>query len=180
MAPDRIRLSELTKPTQFDLAPDNEARVAIADRLEITAIKKLRFSGALTPEGDSDWRLEAMLGATVIQPCVSTLDPVTTRLDEKIVRRYLSDPPQLPEGDEIEMPEDETIEPLPDTLDLDAVMEEALALSLPIWPRAAGVDPVDMRVSAPGVVPLSDDDAKPFSSLNSIRDRLGDKSTGNG
>jgi hypothetical protein len=44
-------------------------------------VRKLRFIGTLEPEGAQDWRLTADLGATVVQPCVVTLAPVTTRLE---------------------------------------------------------------------------------------------------
>ena len=174
MASEQLRPAELTKATDFELTPDSEARRALADQLGISALKKLRFSGTLSPEGDGDWRLEAHLGATVTQPCVVTLAPVTTRIDEAVTRRFLAKTPPLPEGDEIQMPEDDTIEPLPQTIDLRQVMEEALALALPAWPRAEGVEPVELNVAAPGIEPLSDDAAKPFSSLKSLKDRMGD------
>ncbi len=173
MPSEQLRPAELTKVTDFDLAPDSQARRALADRLEISALKKLRFSGTLSPEGNGDWQLEANLGATVTQPCVVTLAPVTTRIDEAVTRRYLAELPAVPDGDEIEMPEDETVEQLPQTIDLLQVMEEALALALPAWPRAEGVEPVDLNVAPPGVEPLSDEDTKPFSSLKSLRDRMG-------
>jgi len=173
MAAEQLHLAELTRATKFDLAPDGHARRRIADRLGISALKKLRFSGTLSPESSDDWRLEAKLGATVTQPCVVTLAPVITRIEEDVTRRYLADMPPLPEGDEIEMPADETIEPLPLAVDLLQVMEEALALALPAWPRAEGVDPIDLDVAAPGAEPLSDDVTKPFSSLKSLMDRPG-------
>jgi hypothetical protein len=53
------------------------------------------------------------LGATVVQPCVATLAPVTTRIETGVTRRYLADW-QEPEGEEAEMPEDDTTEALPD------------------------------------------------------------------
>ena len=51
-------------------------------------------------------------------------------------------------------------------------MEEALVLALPDWPRAEGVEPVDLTVTEPGVTPMTDDDAKPFAGLKSLRDRM--------
>ncbi len=96
-----------------------------------------------------DWRLEAKLGATVVQPCVVTAEPVTTRIDDPVTRRYLAQMPE-PQGDEVEMPEDDSAEPLPDVLDLSAVMAEALALALPLYLTSArcGIDPD--RVRRPG------------------------------
>ena len=124
-------------------------------------------AGRLWPEGD-DWRLEAELGATVVQPCVVTLAPVTTRIDRPVTRRYLAHMP-APGPGETEMPEDETAEPLPGAVDLDAVMIEALALALPDYPRAAGAELGEAVYTEPGKTPLTDEAARPFAGL---RDKL--------
>lgn len=168
----KLRLSDLKKKTPIRLAPDAEARKAIADRLGILAVKKLTFEGQLAPMGKQDWTLSAKLGATVVQPCVVTLDPVTTRLDETVERKFLADLPELPDASEVEMPEDDSVEPLPETLELSDVMEEALALALPDWPRAPGVEPVDIAVTEPGQTPLSNDDVKPFAALKTLQEKL--------
>jgi len=174
MSPMQLRLADVTRTTEFELRPDNAERKAIADRLGVSALKKLRFAGFVLPDGESDWRLEATLGATVTQPCVVTLAPVNTRIDETIVRRFVPMPSEVPDGEEFEMPEDETVEPLSETVNLSQVMEEALALALPEWPRAKGVEPIDISVAAPGIKPMTDDDVKPFSSLKSLKDKLSD------
>ena len=71
------------------------------------------------------------------------------------------------------MPEDDTLEDLPSEIDLDELLSEALSLALPEWPRAKGVDPVDMAVTEPGKTPMSDEDTKPFAALKSLKDGLG-------
>ncbi len=180
MAETRLRLADLARTTDFDLRPDSNARAALTETLGLLALKKLRFAGSLSPDGDRDWRLNGTLGATVTQPCVVTFEPVTTRIDEPVIRRYLAATAPLPEGEEIEMPDDDTVEPMPDAVDLLQVMEEALALALPAWPRAEGVDPVELRVAAPGTEPMSNEDAKPFSSLKSLKDRLSDGGSDSG
>lgn len=170
--PTRFATREITRAVQFELAPGAEARSRLAEELGISAIRKLSFRGRIAPHGSRDLSLEADLGATVVQPCVVTLEPVTTRIDEAVTRRYLADMPDLPGGDEIEMPEDDTAEPLPREIDVEQVMAEALALALPPWPRAEGVDAVDLAVTEPGKSPMTDDDAKPFAALKSLRGKL--------
>jgi uncharacterized metal-binding protein YceD (DUF177 family) len=154
------------------LTPDAPARAAIAGDLGLIALKKLRFDVTLTPLGKTDWQLDATLGATVVQPCVATLVPVTTRLDGPVVRRYLAEMSE-PSADEVEVPEDDSTEPLPKILDLAAVMIEALALALPDYPRAPDAPAqTTVLVAPPGAVPLTDDAAKPLAGLAALRDKL--------
>jgi uncharacterized metal-binding protein YceD (DUF177 family) len=159
----------------FDLAPDAAARKMIAEELALSDLRKLRLRGRVMREGD-DWVLDADLGATVVQPCVVTLDPVTTRIDEAVTRRFSPEverPEDLP-GDEREMPEDDTLEPLGREIDLARVLIEALSLAVPPWPRRDDADPVHATTAAEGVVPLTDEDTKPFAGLAALRDKLKD------
>ncbi len=166
-----LTTSKVTATETFELRPDEAQRAEIAGRLELLALRKLSFAGAVKPSGARDLTLDAKLGATVVQPCVVTGDPVTTRIDVPVLRAYLAEMDE-PSAEEAEMPEDDTAEPLPTEIDLTAVMEEALVLALPDWPRANGVDPVDLTVTEPGVAPMTDDDAKPFAGLKALRDKL--------
>ncbi len=174
--PKHLRVADLStqKPTPFGLDPDAQARAAIAEALGIVEIRKLRFAGKVAPLGDHDWRLDGQLGATVVQNCVVTLDPVTTRLDEQVARTYVADFIE-PEGAEVEMPEDDSVEPIPDAIDLMAVMTEALSLALPAFPRSGEVELGEAIFSASGVTPMSDEEAKPFAGLGALRDQLAKK-----
>jgi uncharacterized metal-binding protein YceD (DUF177 family) len=155
----------------FEIIPDAAARAGLAKELGLQALRKLRFTGRLIPEGRRDWRLEAALGATVVQDCVVTAEPVTTRIDEPVLRRYLEEMPE-PDADEVEIPEDDSAEPLPVTLALGAVMAEALALALPIYPRAPGAEFGQARFAAPGTAPLTDNEVRPLAGLAALRDKL--------
>ncbi|SLN18446.1 hypothetical protein ROG8370_00585 [Roseovarius gaetbuli] len=171
-----LRVSELSikRPVAFDLAPSKTEMAAIADELSLSGLRKLRFRGTLMAEGRTDWVLHGDLGATVVQPCVITLDPVTSRIDVKITRRFSSEPqePEVDPGDEVEMPEDDTIEPLGSEIDLNRVMIEALALSLPDYPRADGAELGQITVAEDGIKPLEDEDTKPFAGLAALRDKM--------
>jgi len=175
-----LRLAGETAQRSFSIEPTTAERAELADAMGITAIRKLRFDGHVSPEGARDWTLQGTLGATVVQPCVVTLEPVTTRIDTSVLRRYLRDMPDLSEASEAEMPEDDTIEPLPETVDLSAVMAEALALALPDFPRAEDVEPVEIRVTEEGKTAMTDEDAKPFAGLADLRDSLKNKDDGKG
>jgi uncharacterized metal-binding protein YceD (DUF177 family) len=169
----QLRLADLSSrtPTTFDLTPDANARKALAATLDIVAIKKARLSGTLSPQGKSDWTLSATLGATIVQDCAITLAPVTTRIDEDVNRHFVADyTPEM--GNELEMPEDDTIEPLPEVIDLNALLTEALSLALPAFPRAEGATLGEAVFTAPGAAPMTNEDAKPFAGLGALRDQL--------
>ncbi|MGC9420110.1 MAG: YceD family protein, partial [Rhodovulum sp.] len=151
------------------LVPDGAARDAIAARLGLIALKKLRFEGEFAPEGRCDWRLTGRLGATVVQPCVVTLAPVTTRIDIDVLRSYREEMPPPPAGHEVEMPEDDTEEPLPEVLNLMDVIEEALALALPLYPRAEGAEIAEAIYGPPGAAPMCDEDTRPFAVLARLK-----------
>jgi uncharacterized metal-binding protein YceD (DUF177 family) len=161
-----VRLSDpgQRQATRFDLVPETAERAAIAESLAIRGVKKLRFEGWLRPEGRQDWHLQGQLGATVVQESVVSLEPVTTRIDEPVERRYLAHFVE-PEPGESEMPEDDTVEELPQSLDLVEVVLEALALALPPYPRAEGEEMGEIVVTAPGAEPLTEEKAKPFAAL---------------
>jgi uncharacterized metal-binding protein YceD (DUF177 family) len=150
----------------FDIAPDPREAEAVAALLGAEVVRKLRLAGTLRPISDG-WLLEARLGATVVQPCVVTLAPVTTRVDTEVRRRFV--PTATPREIEIEIDslDDDELEPLGDTIDLGLVAIEALSLALPEYPRAEGA------VLPPAPEAEEEPRAKPFADLASLRDKLG-------
>lgn len=160
------------KPTRFDLAPDAEARAAIARDIGLLDLPRLRLKGEIRPAGARDFVLDAMLDAVVEQPCGVTLAPVRSKLDEAVLRRYVADW-TAPSGEEIEMPEDDSEEPMPEVIDLLAVATEALVLALPLYPRAPGAELGEVAAAPEGAAPISDADLKPFAGLAALKDKLG-------
>ncbi|MDD9738477.1 DUF177 domain-containing protein [Marinovum sp. SP66] len=162
------------RPHRFALAPTEPERRALAADFDLSALRKLRFEGEIRSAGKRDFVLTGRLGATVVQPCVQTLEPVTTRIEADVERRYVSDWQEtVREGAETEMPEDDTAEPLASHIDPHAVMLEALALHIPDYPRAETAPPLgEMVVTEPGKTPLRDKDTKPFAALAALKGKL--------
>lgn len=169
-----FRVAELSgrKPIRFSIAPDADQRARLAALLGLIDLRDVTFKGELRPVGRQDVELTGTLGATAVQPCVVTNAPVTTRIEEPVLRRYVAGL-KAPEGDEIEMPEDDSVEPLPAVIDAGAVMTEALALALPLYPRAEGAELGEAVFAAPGTEALRDGDLKPFAGLAALKDKLG-------
>lgn len=169
-----LRVADLSprrdRPFEIHLTP--EESIALQDRLGLLGLRKLRFSGQISAMSGRGWRLTADLGATAIQPCVVTLDPVTTRIDTDVERKFVpsQDLPDI--TSETEMPEDDTLEELPDQIDLLTILAESLALALPDYPRAPSAALEQTAFAAEGITPMTDEDTKPFAGLQALRDEL--------
>jgi len=169
----RLGLRAPRRARDIDMRLGPEEAAAVAGRLGIIGLRKARLHGTLRPVGRDDWDLDVDLGATVTQACVVTLDPVTTRIEEPVIRRYRLAAEGPPAEGEIEMPEDDTVEPVPETLELAAVFEEALALALPPYPRTETAPVDEAPFGPPGVAPLRDADMKPLAGLANLKRKLG-------
>jgi len=169
---------------RFSYAPDRETCAEIAADLDLMDLRKARLEGTISPVGSDDWLLEARLGATVQQACVVTLAPVTTRIEEAVTRRFVHEMPDIPQDEEeVEMPEDDTLEPLGQEISLQAVLRESLSLALPPYPRAEGAELGEAVFAEDGTTPMRDEDAKPFAGLAALKGKLAgpdDEGDGNG
>ncbi len=169
-----LRVADLPQnsPTSFDMRPGAAAMAALAAELGLTGLRKLRFSGELRASGKRDWTLKAKLGATVVQDCVVTLEPVTTRIDVPVERLFSADLSTPDDEEETEVPEDDSVEPLGSHIDPFEVMTEALALAVPDYPRKPDADLGEAVFTEPGQKAMTQEDTKPFAGLANLRDQL--------
>ena len=111
-------------------------------------------------------RLTALLGA------VERLHPgedSPEELDVRVERLYVAGGAPVPGADEMEMPDDDRQEPLPEAIDLSSILAEALTLNLPQYPRADDARLGEAVYAEPGVSPLRDEDTRPFAALAGLR-----------
>lgn len=169
-----LRVSDLSQnsATAFEITPDAGAMRAIADELDLSGLRKLRFVGEVRAHGAADWELTGMLGATVTQPCAVTLVPVTTRIDTPVRRVYLRDFDDDTDDPEVEMPEDDAIEPLGAWIEPEVVMIEALSLATPDYPRAPDAALGETVLTEPGKTALTDEALRPFAGLAGLKAQL--------
>lgn len=173
-SPSALRVGDLNQNTKtaFALRPDADHLSAIAVELDLTALRKLSFEGHVAAAGAQDWQLIGRLGATVVQPCVVTLEPVTTRIDADVTRLFMASP-DLPDDEvEAEMPDDDRVEALGQWIDPAQVMIEALALEVPDYPRKDDAHLGQMVYTKPGEAAMTDEDARPFAGLAALKDQL--------
>ena len=171
--PTRFRTGGLSprKPTRFDYTPDADGREALAQALGLVTLRRLHMKGEITPIGRDELVLTARLQADCDQSCVVTLAPVPARVNEAVRRRYVAGL-AMPVGDEVEMPADDETEPLPEVIDLADVAAEALALALPLYPRAKGAELGAVVHAASGIAPITDADMRPFAGLAALAGKL--------
>ena len=170
-----IRVADLaaSKVKAFEITPETAELETIKTTLDLLGLRKVRMTGEISPLGKRDWKLTAQLGATVVQPCVATLDPVTTRIETDVVRQFLSDF-EAPDTPEAEMPDDDTSEALGSFIDPGLVLIEALSLALPLYPRLDGVDDTPYVQTKPSQTPMQDEDARPFAALTALKEQMED------
>lgn len=156
----------------FDIVPEAPEAAAVARLLGARSVRKMRLAGALNRLPRGGWQLDATLGATVVQTCVVTLDPVTTRIDQPLHRLFLPQSAPVPTDLDIAPDDDDEVEPLGDAIDLGLVATEALALALPAYPRVPGATfdaPADADAGAADELR-----PRPFAALEALRGKLGD------
>mgnify|MGYP001162714339 CR=1 FL=1 len=164
------------KTHEFDFRPGDDVAGNLVTDLGLLGLSKLRLYGRLFAVGQKGWVLDARLGARVVQSCVVSLDLVSTRIDAAVERKFVPitemEPTQFSEEDEIEMQQDDSVEPLGAGVDLLSILSESLALELPAYPRSQGAVLEKATFSAEGVVPMSYEDAKPFAGLAALKAKL--------
>ncbi len=153
----------------FDISPTDAERAALARLLGARSVRKLRFAGTLAAAARGAFTLGARLEATVIQTCVVSLEPVTSRVEQDVTRRFEPQAGRVEAEVTLSPHDDDEIEPLGDRIDLGLVAIEALALALPAYPRRDGAT---LARTSPGD-PEADREARPFAALAALRDKLG-------
>lgn len=158
------------KTLRFTFAPDEAARAVIAATLNLIELPEFTFKGELNPIGRADVGLKAEVKALVVQPCSISLAPVRSRIADTTEMRFQHDYVE-PNAEDWEIPAEDS-EPLPESIDVAAIGIEALALALPLYPRARGVEFGEAVFAAPGEKPLTTEDLKPFAGLAGLAAKL--------
>jgi|APTNR8051073442_1049403.scaffolds.fasta_scaffold15206_3 hypothetical protein len=151
----------------FAIEANADERAALARLYQIRDLLRLQASGTVRPQaGGERIRLDGRLQAEVVQTCVVTLEPITSRIDAPLQRLYGAEAGEEWEegaGAEVflDLSCDLLTEPLDgDTLDLGAAAAEQLALELDPYPRApgaefGGLDDAAPTASASGLAQLA-------------------------
>jgi uncharacterized metal-binding protein YceD (DUF177 family) len=153
----------------FDISPNAAETAALVGLFGARGLSGLRFSGTLAAQGRSNWALQGLLEATIIQSCVVSGVPVTTHVSQPVRRLFVPAPASA--GIDIDPEEDADVEVLGPVIDLGLIATEELALAVPEYPRAPGAE-LDPAWSGDGGQGDDEGQDKPFDALRALRDRL--------
>ena len=140
-----VSIDELSSGAlQRHLSASQPELAALAERFGLAGLTALEADARLVAEEQGKIRVKVTFTADVLQSCVVTLEPVSARLNEEF------DVVFAPEtGDEaldhdeivIDVMDDDPPEPLlGDTIDIDELVAQHLALAIDPYPRKPGVD----------------------------------------
>ena len=159
----------------FDETPSEAEAEAIRASLGLRGLRKVRFTGEISPLDKKGWRVTGALGASLTQSCVVSMEPVKTRMDIEVNLRFL--PESMVEYDTPEDVLEDDIELLTSIIDLGHVAVEALSLAMPEYPRAETAELTQTTAAPPGIAPMKDEETKPFAGLEALREKLGKDET---
>lgn len=169
-----LKVSSLnnTVDYEFDEVPSENETNEMAALFDVVSIRKMRFTGAISPFDDDGWLLEGKLGVTVSQNCVVTLERVRTRLDLDIRRIFT--PMATPDENDITLDasHNDELEPLGREIDLGLVAMEALALAIPEYPRIEGAELPESSFSPPDASDIEEEAPKAFAGLAALKEKL--------
>jgi len=154
----------------IDESADPAERAALARRFGTPSVDQFRVTATLraVPGGAM---LTGTVAARLTQQCVVTMEPVETRLEEPLDRRFA--PANQIESEGAFDPEaEDPPDPLTDEIDVGEIAAETAALAIDPYPRAAGAKVERNSATPPGSAPLDDDAVKPFASLADLKKRL--------
>ena len=154
-----IEVSETATPAECD---------ALARRFGVVSLSDVSVEATIRAWRDGGLRVTGEARATAVQEGVADLEPVEQAIAERFDRGFV---PGLPEGEEVELVDDEElgdlIEPMPDALDIGEIAAEAIGLGLDPYPRPEGSAPLEVEAAPPGAEPIEEE--SPFAKLAALK-----------
>jgi hypothetical protein len=146
-----------------------EERQAMAQALELPALRKLTANYTIRPEIEGRYHLTGVIEAEIEQICVVSLEPLTTNLSEPFdVSFWPEDQLPQPEGGEVDIEATDAPEPIrAGQIDVGRVVFESLAAAIEPYPRKPGAV-LKLQSAAPSHPTTAD---SPFAVLANVKPR---------
>jgi uncharacterized metal-binding protein YceD (DUF177 family) len=141
----RVQVHRGVEPLQsFAIEASDTERKALAKRFDLISLDSFKADGTVRTLNDGRRAvLEGHILARVVQPCVVTLEPVASEIDESFTVEYAADAGAPAVEQEIELDPDMPDPPDPlegEAVDVGEASAEHLALALDPYPRAPGAE----------------------------------------
>lgn len=151
-----------------------EECAALAARYGVPAVRALSYTAQAAPWGPGGWRIHGAVTAALTQVCVVTLEPVDTSFTEPF-ERFFAPPARLDDAADLLDPDgEEEVAPLGETIDIGEIAAEAAALAIDPYPRKPEAAFGGVLTGPPGAEPLTDEAARPFAGLATLKTRKAD------
>jgi uncharacterized metal-binding protein YceD (DUF177 family) len=134
------------QPATYKIAAKEEERAALARRFGLISLDRLEAEITLERTG-GEVRLDGAFEADLVQSCIVTLDPVPAKVGERFTILYRPDIDE-DEADRLALdePDEPLVEPLVgDAIDIGETVAQQLAVAMDPYPRAAGVEAVEIE-----------------------------------
>jgi len=168
---DKIDKDGLTE----DIVAEPEELAALAERMNLPAIRELKAHLELVPWKKGRIRVRGHFTALVDQECVRTLDIFTSEVGEAVDRIYIK-PEFVTAGEMKESADFDAEAPeapdviVDEVIDIGELVAESLALALDPWPKKPGTTYVDYHSGDDGGTEEENDGRKsPFAALEKLR-----------
>jgi uncharacterized metal-binding protein YceD (DUF177 family) len=164
-----VRLDTLGDgPRTVEIEANAAEREALCERFGLVELNRLVATAEVTRAGDVV-EAKGRLSADLVQACVATAADVPATIDEAFALRFAPERPLVGGEQEIELEEKDLDEMSYSggAIDLGEAVAQTLVLSIDLFPRAPDADD---HLRAVGVIP--EEEAKPFSALQGLRDLL--------
>lgn len=153
--------------SEVAIEADPAERAAVAARFGLGSVERLHAQLSLRREGGAILA-SGRVGATLVQLCSVTGDPIPVTIDEGVTLRFVA--PGGSVEDEVELSDDalDTVEVEGGVVDLGEVAAETMALALDPFPRSPRAAEV---LREAGV--LTEEEARPANPFAALKGKLG-------
>ena len=162
----------LSRPESFEIRLSEAEATSLADWLSARSVRKFRCTGDINSDGKDGFVVSMQIGVTVTQSCVVTGDPVRTRLDLLIERKFAAAHSQLPREMEIPAEEEDMPDDLGAIIDVGEIVAESILMALPDYPRSEAAGAVAALISDEPGAEDTENLPNPFAGLAALHQKL--------
>tara|TARA_B100000965_G_C19225712_1_gene597861 strand:- start:76 stop:630 length:555 start_codon:yes stop_codon:yes gene_type:complete len=164
-----LKVLRQTKKFAFQYTSNLKALTELTRILKIEELKAFSFQGQIFQLNEHDYTLRASFDATVVQLCIISLNPIKTKISNKINQSYIDQENSqktkylLIDHDSIEK------EQFKSEINVGDIMLEALSLEIPLYPRKKNAKFEGITVTDSEIKPLDRTTNNPFLSLKELK-----------